>query len=277
MAGRADNTTGGVYYPDTQDIKLQTGVLDKNTATEYDNNQNLTEAQAIEALGSRADLDRLVGTGRMQKNADGTFNFVRHDDLELFTLTVLHEVGHGVDYMLGARTELIYGIAGWKRFNTNDFDAWARDLGGWELVTEPDQKEIRKVWISWLHGGGKGAVADMVDTDHPAVAARYAAVGVVDAARQQLMNDLKLVHGRYAMAQHKSQEFFTLSEKAYNASPSEYALSAPEEYFAECYANYYREYNGTPETADKKGASLAPWIKTWFDANIDRTGHNPRR
>jgi hypothetical protein len=54
-------------------------------------------------------------------------------------------------------------------------------------------------------------------------------------------------------------------------------MTAPAEYFAECYANYYREYDGTPKTAKDKGASLAPWIKRWFDANIDRAGHNPQR
>jgi hypothetical protein len=31
------------------------------------------------------------------------------------------------------------------------------------------------------------------------------------------------------------------------------------------------------EAAKDKGASLAPWIKRWFDANIDRAGHNPQR
>jgi hypothetical protein len=46
---------------------------------------------------------------------------------------------------------------------------------------------------------------------------------------------------------------------------------------AECYAHYYREYDGTPATADKKGASLAPWIKTWFDERVDTIGHNPQR
>ena len=79
------------------------------------------------------------------------------------------------------------------------------------------------------------------------------------------------------MTRHATQEFLSLSPKAYHASPSAYALTAPEEYFAECYANYYREFDGTPETAGKKGASLVPWIKDWFDKNIDTVGHNPQR
>ena len=71
--------------------------------------------------------------------------------------------------------------------------------------------------------------------------------------------------------------FFNLSPRALHSTPSAYALTAPGEYFAECYANYYREYDGTPKTAAKKGASLAPWIKTWFDEHVDKIGHNPKR
>ncbi len=277
VAGKPDDTTAGVYRPDTQGIELQKDNLTKRDAAEYDNAAPLTEAQAVEALGSRADVDRFVAEGRMTKQPDGLFRFVRQDQLELFSLTVLHEVGHAVDYMLGAKTELIYGLAGWKRFASADFDGWARDLGGWDQVTEPDKKAIRSVWISWLHGGGKGTVADMVDSEHPAVARRYAQVGVVELAHLPVMNTLQPVHDRYAVARHADQEFFSLSAKAYHASPSGYALTAPQEYFAECYANYYREYDGTPQTAPKKGATLAPWIKTWFDTNVDKAGHNPRR
>ena len=47
-------------------------------------------------------------------------------------------------------------------------------------------------------------------------------------------------------------------------------MSAPAEYFAECYVEYYREYQGTPETdVDKKGGHLATWIK--------RVVRHPRR
>jgi hypothetical protein len=61
------------------------------------------------------------------------------------------------------------------------------------------------------------------------------------------------------------------------ARASTYSLTAPEEFFAECYMTYYLTSDGTPGTAAHKGELLAPWIKQWFDANVDKVGHNPSR
>jgi hypothetical protein len=53
-------------------------------------------------------------------------------------------------------------------------------------------------------------------------------------------------------------------------------MTAPKEFFAECYAEYYWEFKG-PGTEDKKGGRLPSWIKSWFDKNIDTLKHNPSR
>jgi ATPase family associated with various cellular activities (AAA) len=184
---------------------------------------------------------------------------------------------HSVDYMLGAQTKLVYELAGWRKFQHGDFDGWAAELGGWDLVTEPDKKEIRKAWTSWLAGGAKGTLSTLVDGDHPAVATRYAKVGVVELASKEILLDFTLTNGRYAMVNHASQAWMTITQKGCNAAPSAYALTAPEEYFAECYANYYREFTAAPTSNVTKGATLVPWIKSWFDANVDKAGHNPQR
>jgi hypothetical protein len=280
LSGGGAGATAGVYYPDTTDVALKKDLhRETNPSPEYDRTDPLTEAQAIDTLGSKEALDRFVGEKRMIRNDDGTFEFVQQNP-EQFTSVVLHEVGHAVDAMLGGKTELIYGLAGWKRFAAADFDGWAADLGGWSDVSATDQQQIRKVWISWLNSGGRGGVNDMVASDHPAVAERYHHVGVVQLARdgsRPMLGHAVVIGNRTAMTRHSSQEFLSLSPKAYHGSPSAYALTSPEEYFAECYSNYYREFNGTPETAPRKGASLVPWIKQWFDTNIDTVGHNPKR
>jgi hypothetical protein len=277
LDGQADNGTAGVYYPDTKDIKVQNGMLETKTKAPYDQHFSMTEEQAIEALGSRDDLNRFVAENRIVQNSDGSYSFVQKEQIDLFPQTVLHEVGHAVDYMLGARTELIYELVGWKQFSSADVDGWARQLGHWDKVKPSDQRQIRDLWVSWLSGGGAGAPADMVDKEHPVHAAQYTDVGAVRLAHNSMPHVATEMGHNVAMANPSDQAFYTLSQKGYYAAPSAYSLTAPAEYFAECYANYYREYDGTAKTAKDKGASLAPWIKRWFDANIDGTGHNPRR
>lgn len=214
----------------------------------------------------------------MERSPDGTYSFEEVVDVEDFSTTALHEVGHAVDFMLGAKTELVYDLAGWKRFEHGDFDAWAIELGDWETVPEPARREIRQVWISWLSGGAKGRVAELVDSLHPLHDMRYATVGAVALAHRDGVGDqLSAVNGRHAMGKPTHQSWFTLSRKGYNAAPSLYSLTAPEEYFAECYANYYREFVAAPKHDVEKGRTLVPWIKRWFDEKIDRAGHNPQR
>jgi hypothetical protein len=274
---KLDNGTVGVYKPDTQDIELQKGNLEKQVGGAYDHKVRMSEDEAIEALGSRDDLARFVAENRVKLNADGTYSFVQEGQINVFPQTVLHEVGHAVDYMLGAQTDFIYQQVDWKRFSISDFDRWAIDLGGWDKVRVDDQGQIRELWISWLNAGSSGAVADMVDRDHPINAREYRSVGVVELAHNGLPERATPIGHRAAMAVPGDQLFYSLSLKGYNAAPSAYSLTAPAEYFAECYAFYYRAFDGTPNTTPTKGDSLAPWIKRWFDANVDRVGHNPHR
>lgn len=273
----ADNGTGGVYYGDTRSISIN-NQLDGQTTKEYDSpeTRQLTEPEAIEAIGSKEELEKRIADGRMRREKDGRISFVRNDNLESFTTTVLHEVGHAVDAMLGGRTEFIFKLAGWQQFSVSEFDSWATSLGGWERVSGPHRAQIKEAWTTWLRGGAQGTVAEMVDDKHPAVSTDYQGVGVVDLA-QTAATDAKQIGSVVTRGEYTKQAFFNLSPRALHSAPSAYALTAPGEYFAECYANYYREFDGTPKTADKKGASLAPWIKGWFDENVDKIGHNPKR
>ncbi len=132
--------------------------------------------------------------------------------------------------------------------------------------------------MSWMSAAGGAdstpaiGIGELVPADHPAVAARYARNNTKTTSKSPAP-----FGDRAAIYDHQRQRFMTVSMRAVHVAPSAYALSAPGEYFAECYAHYYRELDGTAATASTKGASLAPWIKNWFDTNVDTLGHMPRR
>ncbi len=88
--------------------------------------------------------------------------------------------------------------------------------------------------------------------------------------------DPTIMGNRAAFVSHPHQRFYTMNTRGLLAAPSDYSLTAPGEYFAECYYIYYRDFDGKPGSEANKGRALAPWIKTWFDKNIDSTTHNPQ-
>jgi hypothetical protein len=185
--------------------------------------------------------------------------------------------------MLGSHTDLVFGLAGWRHFDEGSFAEWANELGGWDSISVEDKLEIREAWRVWLSSntstwGASYGPGELVGDDHPAVGSRYASAGVVKAAKANPQWPAPFVHGGKAwMVNHRYQELYSIPMKTMVAAPSVYALSAPAEFFAECYTEYYREVDGTPEGDKKKGGRLAPWIKAWFDAHVDRIAMNPQR
>ncbi len=278
----------GAYQPEDQSIVVGQG-LGKQSSSEYDRSGNtarMTEAQAIDALGSKEIVARFVSEQRLTLDPKTQTYAFAEQNPNMLTVTMLHEIGHSVDAGIGGHTELVYGLAGWKTYPEAEFDQWATELGGWSSVSAPDKLKIREAWMSWMSSSSAVdsappiGVGELVPADHPAVASRYASVGVVKLARNNTKTSSKSpapFGDRAAICDHQRQRFMTVSMRAVHVAPSAYALSAPGEYFAECYAHYYREFDGTPATANTKGATLAPWIKDWFDSNVDTLGHMPRR
>jgi hypothetical protein len=280
----------GAYYPEDKHVTLAEG-LDSDAQREYthsrtDDAATMTEAEAMEALGLDKDgIAAWVAQGRLTVLSPApTYRLTMTDVGRKYDATVLHEVGHGVDAMLGSQTELVYGLAGWRVFPEAEFDAWAAELGGWSGVSASDQRDIREAWLLWLSStrGDRAAetLRDMVGPSHAAVADRNASVGVVALARQNVALDAGepgILGDRGVLVSFKNQAFYVMAAKALRAAPTPYALTAPPEWFAECYMVYYRQFDGTPKTADKKGDHLATWIKAWFDTNVDTIGFNPQR
>jgi hypothetical protein len=238
---------------------------------------------------SKAQITRLYGWNDVelaQQVKQGNVRYsVGSDQYELvaekadkFTTTVLHEIGHSIDDILGERTEPVYGIAQWRSYAAGDFDNWAAEMGGWDKVTPSDQKQIREAWVDALRA--KTKVGDLVGSDHPALASRYEHVGIVAKAREKTsfnyaspvtIGDRTFVMNTYY------QRFFSVSATAAETKPSAYSLYAPQEYFAEAYVEYYREVDGTPGSRGKKGGALPGPVKNWFTNNVDTLKYDPQR
>ncbi len=249
---------------------------------QYSGNLQLTRAQLTTAYGyDDAQLEARIATEEIKKveTPDGTRYEIQKRIVKLLDFTVLHEIGHAVDQMLGEQSELVYGLAGWRRYNESDVGQLAKDLGGWDRVTPADQQRIQDVWVSWMNMRTWDSLDTLIGDDHPALSKKYKGVGIVDLGRSKeapMAGEAPPINGHHVVANHKNQQFYRVPDRTRNAAPSPYSLTAPQEYFAECYAEYYYSFTG-PGTEDKKGGRLPGWIKGWFDQNIDTLKHNPAR
>lgn len=249
---------------------------------EYDGDHEMTKAQLVDAYGyNDVQIEAHIKAGELKRvdTAHGERFKIQQQTVKLLDFTVLHEIGHSVDAMLGERTELVYGLAGWRAYGESDIDALGKDMGGWDRVKPGDKKKIEEVWSSWMNTRAFNSLDTLVDESHPALSKDYAGVGIVDFARSKqppIIGSGPVIQGHHLAANAKNQQLYRVPDRTRNAAPSRYSLTAPQEFFAECYAEYYHQFTG-PGTEDKKGGRLAGWIKTWFDQNIDTLQHNPKR
>ncbi len=250
----------------------------KDDDTGYDEGQQLTRDQIKKQYGlNDAELATASKKDGWLVEKAGKYS-VKSVPIKQFESTVLHEIGHSVDTLLGDHTELIYGLAGWKSYGIDQFEAWAGDMKGLDKISAADKPKVIDVWKHSIRGNT--SVKNLADSDHPALDAKYQGNPLVDTARAgkrfyYTEADKKVHAGRVGVT--RESLLFSLNEQGYHAAPSQYALHAPAEYFAECYVEYYRQYDGTPKTEGAKGGRLAPWIKEWFAKYVDKIRLNPAR
>lgn len=283
----------GLYGNGSKSITLKDGkggkpglMQDQGETSYFDLKLQMTKEELVAAYGyTDAQLTKLVAEKQVivTDTAKGRrYHIAPQTGVKELDSTVLHEIGHAVDDMLGGNTELIYGLAGWTRYGENDFDAFASDLGGWDKVAPADKERISAAWNMHMNSQRSelySGLHSFVPKDHPALdKKKYAGVGIVELAQRTEGVDFDgaPTNGKLTKVSNKYQTYFRLPAKTRHAAPSAYAMTSPGEYFAECYAEYYRLYTG-PGTEAKKGGRLAGWIKQWFDANIDNLAHNPSR
>ena len=248
-----------------------------------------TKPQLAATLGvTEAEIDRRVSRGTVKtKTVDGQARYqaTQHHDAD-FSRTVLHEIGHAVDTYLGNKTELVYGAqADWRQYGPGQIEQWINDMDGWAgaLVRPADRKHITAAFLDHLRSdtsidGPSHRIADLALASHPLRAPRNRRAFAVRRAFRVggFSHGSPVVrNGRAWIMNHHYQRLYSCKAQLVGALNRPYALFAPAEFFAEAYTQYYQDYDGTPATRSKLGASLPAWIKTWFDHNVHRIGRDP--
>lgn len=268
----------------SQGIALYDKLLDVDDQTLYGEDEGVPRAQFQQIHGlTDEQFEKKLGKSIEEREVEGAKVYVQKAvPIDAFTAVALHEIGHAVDDMMGQRTELAFGMAGWREHASAEFDEWAEMLGGWDRVPQAARVKIREAWQMFLNSSGSidgldRSVASMCSPEHPIRDPKLRGVGVVDMAMAGKTGhrDPYFAGGRMWIINHHRKTWLSANEDAMRASPSDYGRSAPAEFFAECYVDYYRNYDG--KNPSKKGGKLAPWIKDWFDTNVDNLTFNPAR
>ena len=192
-----------------------------------------------------------------------------------FDATVIHEVGHSIDALLGLQTELVYDLAGWKISGYDQFEEWANRMGAFDNVNGADRPRIVDAWQQALRSDT--AVNELVGSDHPAMTNTASPLAqYVDKPRPFAHTQPK-VPVRDMVFFQTPTTLATVNKRAWDAAPTNYSLTTPQEYFAECYVEYYCRFDGTQATEGFKGGRLPVWIKKWFDEHVDKIRLSPDR
>jgi hypothetical protein len=130
------------------------------------------------------------------------------------------------------------------------------------LEHDPDLLAIR----------GPGGIAKLVTGDHPLRKSKNQNAFICKTVKH---SDRAFMHtspternGRMFHLNHYYGRYMSYDAKIHDILPLPYAGFAPQEFFAECYVEYYRD-------EQNKGGNLPAWAKTWFDQNVDNIGHGP--
>jgi hypothetical protein len=285
----------GLFDPASKAINMKEGLIadtdgtdinDRSIPDQFGNNDEtalMTTAEMMAAFElTEEQIKERIKAGTIEKVGD-KLRIAPVNVSDRFTAVALHEIGHAVDDRI-KQTSFTNGVAGWKQFGDADYESWARELGGWEDVAAADRREILEAWTLWTNSSKKAGrpergIEQLVVGPHPIKDPKYQHVGLVAMAMGGFGEPENpfIANGRAHTLNGYYQQRYSVPLASMHAAPSAYSMTAPGEYFAECYMTYYLTYDGTTATAKEKGKLLAPWIKRWFDENIDALGETPKR
>jgi hypothetical protein len=270
---------GGAYSPGTGVVTIDE---EQAGTTRYADEKWQSKQDLAKDLGiDEPEVDRRVGKTIETKLERGvTLYRIKPVDDDPFTQTLLHETGHAVDAMLGNRTDLVWGQAGWKSYGSGDFDAWAKEMDAWSGATVGDSDRVavrglfeQRMQSSGAISGPSGRFADLAPSDHainkPAVKKSFIGKAVHTGDKPFEYFEPIEHNGRCYVMNHYYGRFYSYDVRIAPTLPLAYAGFAPEEFFAECYTEFYRDEKN-------KGGNLPAWIKDWFVKNVDAIGHGPR-
>jgi hypothetical protein len=236
------------------------------------------------------ELPGRVTSGQLEtQNPSGTVMYrVKQISMLYFDHTVLHEVAHAVDDMLGKHTSIVYDWAGWEKFSEGDVRTWANHMGGWGTTRDGDDVEsVKRSICSYMDsfmdnsseiGGPSQNFGAELDASHPVK--KYSTWPIVQRAGTKMFHYVRphaFDDGSHVyIANYYYQEWYRVKSTAVAYIPRDYTRFSPDEWFADMYAEYYRQYDGTPATENLKGGNCPGAVKTWFDANVDALGRSPQ-
>ncbi|GMV41533.1 MAG: hypothetical protein AMXMBFR64_32490 [Myxococcales bacterium] len=281
----------GITEADVDTLAASSVLVRNGTLYRINHAQWRTAAEMAAYLGiPEGDLDGRVTAGQLVRaTVGGAVKYaVRLVVQSYFDHTVLHEVGHAVDDMLGNHTDIVYGWAGWEKYGEGDVRRWADQMGGWGPVQAGDTLEDIKSAIcsamddymdksSDIPAPGENIGADLPPThawhrysNWPIV--RWAGTKMFHYTTPHPHDDGTHLY----TANFYYQKWMRVKSAAVRSIPRDYTRFAPEEWFADSYAEFYRLYDGTPATEHLKGGNLQSVVKEWFRQHVDQRGRTPQ-
>jgi len=217
------------------------------------------------------------GTGTVELGVAG-------GDFEYLEGTVRHEIGHAVHSQISGQVDP------WLKndmgFYTESFDDWIKDLGGYPaqftssggahvVVDDAWKAYLRSLVENFTNTGNWGPTAATPDAGAPADGqAAWAAMPakVKNACAQSTaswynnFSNFQANGGSRFFLNHWYHQAFKLSDQAVtviNATNDTYSAMSDKEFFANCYAEFFRDPTGVQNHANW-GGNLPAGVKAFF-------------
>lgn len=239
--------------------------------------------------GTYGESNRQVNAGADQTTTKTLYDGEPHAYTEqYFDHTIRHEVGHAVDASLGSRTALCYDMAGWYEYPegsveqfVNDQNGFVDDAGG-PALTVAQKNQITTALNSYVNTAGARiagpgrSIFDMLPDTHILKTRPQLKIAKALASTDGQMHYTNPYDdGTMTWSiNFYYQRWMKVKSSAANSAPRDYTLFAPAEYFADMYAEFYRNYNGTPATEGALGGNVPGDVKTWLMDNVHTIGYD---